>query len=196
MRVSFESSPGAGVWLGCLITPLRKVAGSPIEGVVIIMTDITDVREAEEALKKSSEEQSRLLASETAAKEASRLKSEFTANLSHEIRTPITGMLGMSELLLEEDLTPAQHESVRKILKSGEILLKMVGDVLDIGKVEAGKLELDIQPFYLRDLMTDATVMFRTAASKKGLTFNEDTTNLYQGEVLGDLPRMRQVLLK
>lgn len=49
-------------------------------------------------------------------------------------------MLGMSELLLEEDLTPAQHESVRKILKSGEILLKMVGDVLDIGKVEAGKL--------------------------------------------------------
>lgn len=56
--------------------------------------------------------------------------------------------------------------------------------------------ELDIQPFYLMDLMTDATVMFRTAASKKGLTFNEDTTNVYQGEVLGDLPRIRQVLLK
>jgi signal transduction histidine kinase len=56
--------------------------------------------------------------------------------------------------------------------------------------------ELDIQPFYLRDLMTDASIMFRTAANKKGLTFNEDTTNLYQGEVLGDLPRMRQVLLK
>ena len=143
VRVTFESFPGAGVWFGCLITPLRKVAGDAIEGVVIVMTDITDVKEAEEALKKSNEEQSRLLASETAAKEASRLKSEFTANLSHEIRTPITGMLGMSELLLEEDLTPSQHESVRKILKSGEILLKMVGDVLDIGKVEAGKLVSD-----------------------------------------------------
>lgn len=110
------------------------------QGVVIVTRDITNLKAAEAALKQLYQEQSRLLASETAAKEASRLKSEFTANLSHEIRTPITGMIGMSELLLEEDMTPAQHDSVRKILKSGEILLKMVGDVLDIGKVEAGKL--------------------------------------------------------
>lgn len=176
------------------LTPLRVESG-PTQGVVIVASDITEVKEAEAALKQSYEEQSRLLASETAAKEASRLKSEFTANLSHEIRTPITGMIGMSELLLEEDMTPAQHDSVRKILKSGEILLKMVGDVLDIGKVEAGKLELDIQPFRVVDLVSDATNMFRLAASKKGLRFNENCSSIYQGDVLGDLPRMRQVLL-
>lgn len=221
------------------MTPIRNLPDPEVHGVVIVCTDITDLKETEAALKKSYEEQNRLAASETAAKEASRLKSEFTANLSHEIRTPISkfcfvltcqerartvlkcglsvaGMLGMSELLLEENLTPSQRESVRKILKSGEILLKMVGDVLDIGKVEAGKLvssrhlmcveittlmpdtplqELDIQPFALAELVNDATTMFRSAASKKGLVFNEVQGEIYQGEILGDLPRLRQVLL-
>lgn len=137
--------------------------------MVIVCTDITDLKDTEAALLKSYEERSRLAASETAAKEASRLKSEFTANLSHEIRTPISevssrhytvygltdsrsfsaGMIGMSELLLEEQMSPSQHESVKKILRSGEILLKMVGDVLDIGKVEAGKLVSLLYPLIL-----------------------------------------------
>lgn len=122
-------------------------------------------------------------------------------------------MIGMSELLLDEPMTPSQHDSVRKILRSGEILLKMVGDVLDIGKVEAGKLvrcsdcmasaieadshlqELDVQPFALEELINDATAMFRLAASKKGLVFNEAQGEIYRGEIMGDLPRLRQVLL-
>ena len=80
------------MWLSshAQLTPLREKAGEPPHGVVVVCTEITDLKEAEKALKKSSEEQARLLASETAAKEASRLKSEFTANLSHEIRTPIS----------------------------------------------------------------------------------------------------------
>ena len=137
-RVEIRIRPG--VYVGCHLTPLRQSPNEPASGVVIVVADITDLKEAEAALKQSYEEQTRLLASETAAKEASRLKSEFTANLSHEIRTPITGMIGMSELLLEEEMSLEQHDSIRKILKSGEMLLKMVGDVLDIGKVEAGKL--------------------------------------------------------
>ena len=214
-RVEINIRPG--VYIGCHLTPLRNETDASPSGVVILAGDITDLKEAETALKQSYEEQTRLLASETAAKEASRLKSEFTANLSHEIRTPITGMIGMSELLLEEEMSPGQHDSVRKILKSGEILLKMVGDVLDIGKVEAGKLvrtlfhlpwralsaiilygiqELEILPFELVDLVSDATTMFRTPASKKGLEFNAEFSNLFDGEIMGDLPRLRQVLLK
>jgi signal transduction histidine kinase len=72
------------------MTPIRNSPDAEVQGVVLVCTDITDLKDAEAALKKSYEEQSRLAASETAAKEASRLKSEFTANLSHEIRTPIS----------------------------------------------------------------------------------------------------------
>ncbi|KAK9899724.1 hypothetical protein P389DRAFT_164791 [Cystobasidium minutum MCA 4210] len=192
-RVELQNQKG--IWTSCHMTPIRHPPDTQVHGVVIVCTDITDLKATEAALIKSYETQSRLEASETAAKEASRLKSEFTANLSHEIRTPITGMIGMSELLLEEPMTPAQHDSVRKILRSGEILLKMVGDVLDIGKVEAGKLELDIQPFVLAELINDATAMFRLAASKKGLIFNESQGEIYPGEIMGDLPRLRQILL-
>lgn len=85
------------------MTPIRNLPNTEVDGVVIVCTDITDLKETEAALTKSYEEQHRLAASETAAKEASRLKSEFTANLSHEIRTPISKRTCAS-LWMEKDL--------------------------------------------------------------------------------------------
>jgi signal transduction histidine kinase len=110
-------------------------------GYIIVCNDVSDLKEAEHALKESVVERTRLLASETAAKEASRVKSAWLANTTHEIRTPISAMVGLAELLLDDKRLSAEHrDHVEKIVRSCEILLDMVGMVLDMGKVEAGKL--------------------------------------------------------
>ena len=99
--------------------------------------DVTAQREAAEALR----------AARDAAQAASRAKSEFLATMSHEIRTPMNGVLGMAELLLHEDLAPAQREMVDTIHRSGAHLLGVLNDILDFSKVEAGKLSLETIPF-------------------------------------------------
>ncbi|GAA93493.1 uncharacterized protein L969DRAFT_95854 [Mixia osmundae IAM 14324] len=188
-----------GTWfrlsLTALFDDLRDADGQGrIIGVIIVATDITDAKEAEAALQQSFEERSKLLASETAAKEASRLKSEFVSNLNHEIRSPIAGMIGISELLLDDPTLKPEHvEAVQKIMRSGDILLELVGMVLDMGKVEAGKLELEYRPFLLRDVVADAR-LFAMAAKKKGLEYLEGASGFYSGEVMGDMARLRQVI--
>lgn len=163
-------------------------------GVIFVATDITDLTLAQERLEASLEERSRLRASEIAAKEASRLKSDYLMATSHEIRTPIAGMIGMAELLLSEsNLTDSNRVAIGKILRSGEILLEMVGMVLDMGKVEAGKLDLEHRPFLLDEIITDARI-FSIAADKKGLAFVEDVAPLFPKHVVGDMPRLRQVI--
>ncbi|KAM0746104.1 hypothetical protein T439DRAFT_360678 [Meredithblackwellia eburnea MCA 4105] len=181
----------------CTISPLTSTAfdGSAfIEGAVIVSTDVTDLNEAHEQLSRSYQESTALRASEEAAIAASRLKSEFVANISHEIRTPIAGMIGMAELLLGDDtLSDAHRVAIGKIMRSGEILLEMVGMVLDMGKVEAGKLDLESRPFRLEDVIADAR-LFSMSASKKGLTFTEDIAYTFQDILMGDMPRLRQVI--
>ncbi|SCV73981.1 BQ2448_6411 [Microbotryum intermedium] len=171
----------------CLITPLTEKlpdGKQKITGCIIVATDVTDMRIAQEQLRESYEERAKLLASETAAIEASRLKTEFVANTSH----------GEFFLLLDDPTLPEQHRSsVAKIMRSGEILLEMIGMVLDMGKVEAGRLDLEHRPFSIDEILNDAR-MFSTSAEKKGLTFKEQIGPYYHGTVLGDMPRLRQVL--
>ncbi|KDE04642.1 hypothetical protein MVLG_04941 [Microbotryum lychnidis-dioicae p1A1 Lamole] len=181
----------------CLITPLTEKlpdGTQKITGCIIVATDVTDMRIAQEQLRESYEERAKLLASETAAIEASRLKTEFVANTSHETRTPVAGIIGLAELLLDDPTLPEQHRSsVAKIMRSGEILLEMIGMVLDMGKVEAGRLDLEHRPFTIDEILNDAR-MFSTSAEKKGLAFKEQIGPYYHGTVLGDMPRLRQVL--
>ncbi|KAG8980900.1 hypothetical protein FRB94_010170 [Tulasnella sp. JGI-2019a] len=165
------------------------------ETVIIVAADITDLVMAEATLRKADLERAQLVASETAAREASRLKTAFVTNISHEIRTPIASMIGIAELLLgEQDLSLAQRELVEKSLRTGELLLDLVGMVLDMGKVEAGKLELEQKPFLLAEVLYDAK-LFALTAQKKGLQFIEDIPNdLYQCPFVGDRLRLRQIL--
>lgn len=102
-----------------------------ISGVVIVASDVTDLVAASLALQKADLERAQLVASETAAREASRLKTNFVTNISHEIRTPIASMIGIAELLLADPtLTKDQHQLVEKCLYSGDILMELVGMVL------------------------------------------------------------------
>ncbi|GAA6014356.1 hypothetical protein JCM10207_005431 [Rhodosporidiobolus poonsookiae] len=179
----------------CLLTPLTqtRVDGTVHTiGCIIVAHDITDLVLTQERLKQSYEERAKLQASETAATEASRLKSEWLALCSHELRTPLTHILGLSELLLAEPLSDGQKNLATQIVRSGDVLLEMIGQVLDMGKVEAGKLDLEMRPFDLNALSSDVR-LYSTAAHKKGLKFIEEIDD-FGALVVGDMPRLRQVI--
>lgn len=170
------------------------VGTGDFSGIAIVCTDVTAMKQAEVALQQSQIEREALLASETAAKEASRMKSVFVSSLSHEIRTPISGMLGISELLLADaSLGERQRSLVSKQLQAGELLLQLVSMVLDIGKMEANKLEIERTPFLLVDLLRDMDI-FGSMAEAKLLYFNREATSAYAGPLLGDRLRLAQVL--
>ncbi|CAE6500222.1 unnamed protein product [Rhizoctonia solani] len=166
----------------------------PVVGVVGASMDITERKLAEVKLRESFAERSRLLASETAAKEASRLKSQFLANMSHEIRTPIAGVIGLSELLCDTNLNPEQRGIAQNIQRSADALLTVINDILDFSKVEMGKLDVDHIPFSLGIVILDTKKMLSFATNKKGLIFEDQVNLAYTGRVMGDPGRLRQVL--
>jgi CheY-like chemotaxis protein/nitrogen-specific signal transduction histidine kinase len=136
-----------------------------------------------------------LLAARVAAEAATRTKAEFLANMSHEIRTPMNGVIAMSALLLETALTHEQHGYVETIYASSESLLTIINDILDFSKIESGKLELEHQPFELRACIEDALDLLATKATEKKLDVAYQMEDGIPGIVLGDVTRLRQVLV-
>lgn len=159
-----------------------------ITGCIIVVSDVTELVEAEEALQKSA-------ASEHAAREANRLKTQFLTTITHEIRTPIAGILGICEILLGDSgrLSEDQRSLIEQAVRSADTLLELIGAVLDLRKVEENKLALETGPFLLIEALNDAR-LFSVIAQKKGLGFVEDIEPFYQGTLLGDRLRLRQVL--
>jgi signal transduction histidine kinase len=130
-----------------------------------------------------------------AAEAASRLKSSFLAMTSHEIRTPLNGVLGMAQALEKDVLSAEQRERVAVIRHSGEALLDVLNDVLDVSKIEAGHLELECAPFDLEALARSAHAAFRDSAAKKGLAFDLRIEESAHGFFVGDAGRVRQMLV-
>ncbi len=157
-----------------------------------IARDITERRRVEEELERKNRE---LALAAEAAREASELKSRFLANMSHEIRTPIHGILGMTELLLSTALDAEQREYADAARRSGQALLAVINDILDLSKIEAGKLEIDSIVFDLRSAVEEVVALTGFTAAGKNL----ELTCLVEPEVprlvRGDPARVRQVLI-
>lgn len=131
----------------------------------------------------------------TIAEEASLAKTRFLATLGHEIRTPMTGVLGMSELLESTSLDDGQRSQVRTIRRAGEHLLKLVDDALDLARIEAGRIELANAPFDVGALVTDVRDWAAPNALRKGLLFSAGVDDDVAPALQGDVVRVRQILL-
>ncbi len=130
---------------------------------------------------------------EVAAESANAAKSTFLATMSHEIRTPLNGVLGMAQAMAGDELSDRQRDRLSVIHRSGEALLAILNDVLDLSKIEAGKLELEQLEFELAEVARGAYSAFTALANKKGLSFALDIEQA-RGRYMGDPTRLRQIL--
>jgi len=136
----------------------------------------------------------RLRHAQVRAETANRAKSEFLANMSHEIRTPLNGVVGVADMLAAGALKPRQREMVEIIRSSGQSLERLLSDVLDLARVEAGRMTIEAAPFHAGDLVRSVAALSGMAAGEKGLAMTTEIAPELEGWFLGDAIRVRQIL--
>ncbi|HEY8509637.1 MAG TPA: response regulator, partial [Steroidobacteraceae bacterium] len=184
IQVRLLNANGEWRWFRSRGRAERDASGRPLRFSGSIQ-DVTEQRAAEEAR----------IAARKAEEAASRAKGNFLANMSHEIRTPMNGVIGMTELLLDTPLQPAQREFAEAIRTSAISLLRIINDVLDYSKIDAGTLEIERVAMSVRDIVEDVGVEMAAQAAAKNLEFIVNVDPAVPDRMLGDPQRLRQVLM-
>jgi two-component system sensor histidine kinase/response regulator len=193
---------GSALWCLLSTTLVNSDEGS-YAGMLAMITDITGRRHAETALRELNEHLEERVAQRTGeleqarklAEEASQAKGQFLANMSHEIRTPMNGVIGMAYLALKTDLDPRQRDYLEKIRFAGEHLLGIIDDILDISKIEAGKLEIEQLDFALDHVIQTLTTVVAPKAASRELELVFDLEPSLPPVLRGDPLRLGQVLI-
>lgn len=174
-------------WERSSISPVRDESGA-ITNFVAVKEDITRLMKYEEELKQAKE----------GAENANRAKSDFLAGMSHELRTPLNAIIGFSEVLKEQFFGPLvekQEEYVNDILESGKHLLSIINDILDLSKVEAGKMDLELAEISVADLISNSLIMVKEKAARHRITLERDIASEVKNLVIvADQRKLKQVL--
>jgi PAS domain S-box-containing protein len=180
VRVRKDGTP---IRVSITLSPERDGAGK-IVGLSGIGQDVTERRRAEEALWKARE-----------AEQASEAKSEFLSRMSHELRTPLNAILGFAQLLEMDSLNPEQRESVTHILRGGRHLLQLINEVLDIARIESGRLSISLEPVPLGDVVQETVDLITPMTAETQVHLHADAAGLAGRHILADRQRIKQVLL-
>lgn len=199
----FRCRDGHVVWMLASATPTFDEGGGYM-GSFAMLTDITERKRAEQERLRYGEQleetvkqrTAELLLARDAAEAANKAKSVFLANMSHELRTPLNAILGFSSMMRSDAmLTPSQTEYLDIINRSGEHLLALINDVLEMAKIEAGRLQLEVAPLDLGGLVRDVADMMQLRAEEKNLYLRLDQSSEFPRYIRGDEARLRQVLV-
>ncbi|MDP3857791.1 MAG: PAS domain-containing protein [Stagnimonas sp.] len=178
-----RTASGAPRWVHVTASARREPDGEVVWNGVVL--DATEQKRLEAELQEA----------RRAAEAGSQAKSRFLANMSHEIRTPMNAVIGLSHLALDAEREPAQRERLGKISLAAKALLRLLNDILEFSKLEAGKLRLSPAPFALPELLDTLRLLAGTAATEKGLQFVIDMAPALPQRLFGDALRIQQVLL-
>lgn len=182
--IRLQHKDGTYRWLDFDAVAEHDAAGNPM-GVLGYAVDMTERKKIERNLQEARRD----------AEQANRAKSEFLSRMSHELRTPLNAILGFAQLLEMEPHTPEAAECIGYILRGGQHLLELINEVLDITRIEAGRLELSPEPVAIEEVIADSLSLIAPLAAQRNVQLNTELAAPHEGYVMADRQRLKQILL-